>query len=260
MTSRVTLFSAPMTVTDSHLSARMQQLLIVGTKQFAIDESEEVQRHRRQQLEDFIAKCCGDGLAVEKLPQARGRAKRKQAQPRHLTVDINELAINLKKDGLLGNLKKIPIKQITEVKPGVAGSNEINEAHENKCWVTVVTTSRPYELKAQSLKVRDQLVSFLRLLQEVSSEDGDSDFAGMEPGVDALRESISEVRQSMSSFADSEQDIHSSARSSFGMRDSFGRPSCSGRDSLSSVWDSKPAFRRSEANVDDCDMDFDLEP
>lgn len=249
-----------MTLTDADLDERMQQLVIAGARQFTIDESEEVQRHRRQQLEEFIAKCCtGNGLAVEKLPQAKGRSKRKSAQPRHLTVDINELSINLKKDGFMTTLKKIPVKQITEVRPGLEG---VNEAGMDKCWVTVVTNSRSYELKAQSLKMRDQLVSFLRLLQDVLNEDGD--FEMSEPGVDALRESISEVRQSMSSMNDSEMDIHSStnSRASFGLgRESFGRPSMgASRDSLSSVWDSKPAFRRSEANVDDCDTDFDLDP
>merc|ERR1712166_337990 len=112
--------------------------------------------------------------------------------------------------------------------------------------------ARPYELKTQSLKMRDQLLSFLLLLQHVSTGDGDMNSLVAEPGVDILRDSISEVRLSLSlSQRDSSGDIHTSGRSSFGAP----RDSCSGRDSLTSVWDAKPMFRRSEANVGEDELE-----
>merc|ERR1719284_981995 len=90
----------------------MELLLAANAQKFKIDESEETQRHRRKQLEDFIMKCCaGKGLTVRKLPM-RGRSGKKQPQLRQLVVDIDELAVVLKKDGSMfnmgGSVKKQP--------------------------------------------------------------------------------------------------------------------------------------------------------
>ena len=227
------------------------EVLLVAHARFAVDESEGVQRHRRQQLEEFIMKCCtGDGLQVYKNTRGKRRGKIYQ-QSRRLVVDIDELALVLRKNSsrlLFGkSVKRISVGDIQGI---TCGSKHVTEHDQDKFWLTVVTKARPYEIKLSSLKLRDQLVSFINLLKHVSEES--DDFA--EPGVDVLRESLSDVRASMSSMHDDSDnhDIYSSggsARSSFGSATQ--RDSCSGRDSLSSVWDAKPAFRRSEANVEE---------
>jgi hypothetical protein len=243
---------------DQGLQERMELLLAANAQKFKIDESEETQRHRRKQLEDFIMKCCtGKGLTVRKLPR-RGRSGKKQPQLRQLVVDIDELAVVLKKDGSMfnmgGSVKRISVSSILDIRSGGdAASEHLRQEDDSKFWLTVVTASRPYEIKVASLKVRDQLLSFLLLLKHVSGEDSDYTALISEPGVDVLRDSISEVRASMSSSVGDLGD-ENVARSSFGfsLNDDIhtsDRTSCSGRDSLTSVWDAKPAFRRSEANV-----------
>lgn len=226
---------------------RMELLLAANAQRFTIDESEETQRHRRQQLEDFIMKCCtSNGLKVHKL------SRRKKVQPRNLIIDIDSenLGLILKKDGFsLMTNTNIGINKIQDVKAG--GGPERNP-EDAKFWLTLITSVRHLEIKMTSLKVRDQLLSFLLLLKHVSGGDSDyTDLISEEPGVDVLRDSITEVRQSMSSMCGSD-------RSSFGRVSDIhsSRDSCAGRDSLSAVWDAKPAFRRSEANVEEIPDDL----
>jgi len=217
-------------------NGRVESLLEANAKRFKVDESEEVQRGRRQALEDFIMNCCtGIGISVWKQPRRRYSVNGRQPQPRRLVVDIDDLVLTLKKEASTfqpeGSTTSIPVSNIQQVK---CGASKKKQPEESKCWLTVQTTARPYELKVDTLKVRDQLVSFLALLTQVTKEDHD----GVEPGIDVLRESLAEARESMSDS----MDANSSGRDS-SMRDS------GPRDSLGAVWDSKPAFRRSEANV-----------
>jgi len=239
------------------LQERMDFLLAANALKFKIDESEETQRHRRKQLEDFIMKCCtGKGLSVRKMPR-RGRSGKKQPQLRQLVVDIDELAVVLKKDSSMfnmgGSIKKISVTSIIDIRSGCdAASMDLRQEDDSKFWLTVVTAARPYEIKLASLKVRDQLLSFLLLLKHVSGEDSDYTTLISEPGVDVLRESLSEARASMSLSGDLADENMARASFGFSLNDDIhtsDRTSCSGRDSLTSVWDAKPAFRRSEANV-----------